>query len=525
MNPYPQDVGTIIETAIDALKRGDTVIVTRLARHAASIAPDSEVAWLLLATVASREDSLAYVRNALEVNPQSEAAREALVWAQARLPASAVVKAQKIDQESLAPVVVPAQAVESEPQDTNIAPISHEVQLQAAQPAQPAQETEIAVDETIQPAQVSLSQELETSQLQPEPEPEPLLLRVEAPAPPAEQPKAFTTTSPPPVKQLPPSNPPASLKNSRKPPARPVKRSWLAPALTFSFSAMAVVGFAALIGLVFLQPQLTSVLAGFLPGNPCQASLVIGSQTYQVWPISSDASGNYSVPIRQPGRAYYVQDTSSNYVFFLSPVSDNQTLMSSLQAGKPASVTWSNCTTNSYRLGQPVPEILDMPDLLSQTSTGITVIVPWQGSSSGFVLKGMQDNFLLPVISTPDASLAVIPPEATAEVASPPVPVTGLSEFLTEISLLEITPSADLKTIQVGISIHNYGGLPGRLTVCDVALTPSGGTPLAAWLTDPALPVELAPGATQTLSLTFPHPATATATLNILNLEFVLEGY
>jgi hypothetical protein len=141
------------------------------------------------------------------------------------------------------------------------------------------------------------------------------------------------------------------------------------------------------------------------------------------------------------------------------------------------------------------------------------------------VLKGTLENFSLPVISTPDAALAAIPTEEPAQETPMPIIVTGFSEFLAEISLLEITPSTDLRTIQVSISIHNSGNLAGRLTVCDVALTPAGSTPLAVWLTEPALPLELAPGATQTLTLTLPRPSTATATLKILSGEYELKGY
>jgi hypothetical protein len=59
----------------------------------------------------------------------------------------------------------------------------------------------------------------------------------------------------------------------------------------------------------------------------------------------------------------------------------------------------------------------------------------------------------------------------------------------------------------------------------DVSLTPEGGTRLAAVLVDPPLPLEMSPSTTQTISLTFLDPATPTATLRILSVEYELEGY
>jgi hypothetical protein len=295
--------------------------------------------------------------------------------------------------------------------------------------------------------------------------------------------------------------------------------------LIFLASALAVVVIAALLGFTFLRPQVTSLWESIFPLEGCRASLVIGSQNYLVWPIKPGRDGTYDVPDNQPGRAYYVEGTSGNYVFFLSSVSENQSFMSGLQIGEPGTVTWSNCNTNTYHLFQPVAQVLDLPFLLDQSVPGITIIVPWPGSTSGFVLKGVPENTLMPVITTPDAALSTIAPQETPDETSMPINITGLSGFLTEISLLETVPSADLTTIRVGISINNYGNLSGRLTTSDFSLTPAGGTPLALLQSEPALPLELAPGTTQTLSLTFPRPATAMATLIILNVEFDLEGY
>jgi hypothetical protein len=99
------------------------------------------------------------------------------------------------------------------------------------------------------------------------------------------------------------------------------------------------------------------------------------------------------------------------------------------------------------------------------------------------------------------------------------------SALQVEISLLDTTTSADGSTIRVGISIYNYGQIAGTLSTSDVSLTPEAGSPLAPVLAEPDLSLEIAPGTTQTIYLSFPRPSTATATLKILSVEYELEGY
>jgi hypothetical protein len=591
MNPDLQEVDTIIESAIEALKNGDSVNVTRLARQVASIDPESEVAWLLLATVASPADSLAFVQQALLLNPDSAAALEALQWAQGRLPAPPAEEsliAMDALRSSGFESGSPAEAPEL-PLETASTPALQSTELQEA--LDPSTDVPAIFDEALStPAlqSIELQEALEPPAVEPfifdEALTTPTLQSIElqeALEPPADEPAVFDAIFPPAVETTraletapgsladepgipeavsPPTassfpdrdrKPEPSAGRSAAIPERPEKTKWTFPTsapdqyhepirrsslsnsrttslprkkktvfssmLLFLASASTVVGLAAVLSLLFLRSQLTSLWQGFIPVTGCQSSLAIGAHTYQVRSIQPDSDGNYAIPANQPGRAYYVEGTSSNYVFFLSPVSENLTFMTGLPTGEAGTVTWSNCNTNSYHLFQPLAQILNMPALLDQSLPGITIILPWSGSTSGFVLKGTPQNILLPVTSTPDAALATLAPEATPE-ATPeetamPVNTPDYSELLAEISLLETIPSADLTTIRVGISIYNYGQLAGTLTNKDVSLTPQGGTALALLHSEPALPLELAPGATRTIYLTFPRPVTATATL------------
>jgi lipoprotein-anchoring transpeptidase ErfK/SrfK len=74
-----------VQNARQALRQGDRQSARRWAEHAASLAPDLEDPWLILGAVAAPRASLAYMQQALKVNPDSQRARQGLDWAQRRL--------------------------------------------------------------------------------------------------------------------------------------------------------------------------------------------------------------------------------------------------------------------------------------------------------------------------------------------------------------------------------------------------------------------------------------------------------
>lgn len=70
-----------------ALAAGRKNEARRLAHQAAKAAPDKEDPWLLLAATASPRASIAYLKQALEINPRSQRARKGLRWAEERIVA------------------------------------------------------------------------------------------------------------------------------------------------------------------------------------------------------------------------------------------------------------------------------------------------------------------------------------------------------------------------------------------------------------------------------------------------------
>ena len=85
MKPDPVAARQILLNAQRALQAGDRKTARRMAEQAAALAPGLEDPWLILAGLASPRASVAYLQQALKINPHSERARKGMHWAADRL--------------------------------------------------------------------------------------------------------------------------------------------------------------------------------------------------------------------------------------------------------------------------------------------------------------------------------------------------------------------------------------------------------------------------------------------------------
>ena len=75
-----------------ALRKGEKDTARRWAEKAASIAPNLEDAWFLLAATSRPQLSIHYLERALAINPQSKRALKGMAWAKKRLAPPPVPK-------------------------------------------------------------------------------------------------------------------------------------------------------------------------------------------------------------------------------------------------------------------------------------------------------------------------------------------------------------------------------------------------------------------------------------------------
>ncbi len=74
-----------LREAQQALRAGDSSAARHWAKRALALAPEREEGWLLMARVASPRASVAYLEQALKLNPHSQRARQGMHWAVQRL--------------------------------------------------------------------------------------------------------------------------------------------------------------------------------------------------------------------------------------------------------------------------------------------------------------------------------------------------------------------------------------------------------------------------------------------------------
>lgn len=80
-NPYNQ----VLQMAQRAMQSNNRNQARRHAQQAIGLDPSREEGWLMLAALSSPRASIAYLRRALEINPQSQRARQAMHWAVRRV--------------------------------------------------------------------------------------------------------------------------------------------------------------------------------------------------------------------------------------------------------------------------------------------------------------------------------------------------------------------------------------------------------------------------------------------------------
>jgi hypothetical protein len=240
-----------------------------------------------------------------------------------------------------------------------------------------------------------------------------------------------------------------------------------------------------------------------VPTQDCgEPTLVLGSTTFQIQNLTRAVDGSLTVPQDTSGIAYGVDGMNTNYVFVLPPMPENLTAMSTLTVGSIAKVTWSNCDSNTYSLSAPQQSSLSASASPDQSQDGITVFFETDASGAGFVFTGGLSEQEITTIDT------LNPDEVQAE-----------------IGLLETTTSADGKTINVSISINNYGATPITLNESNVSLTQPDGSSLTLAKSKPRLPEKISPGETKNFEFTFPRPSSPTATLKVLTVEYDIDGY
>ena len=260
---------------------------------------------------------------------------------------------------------------------------------------------------------------------------------------------------------------------------------------------IALCGLAVVAALLLLGPQLTRLLAPPVPTPQCvEPTLTLGAAKFVIQSLARAADGSIAVPGDKPDVAYWVEGTNVNYVFGLSPTPNNLALKTTLKTGDEATIVWADCGTDEYVVKEIEAGQINDSTLFDQSSGGLSVFVQASLSSGGLIIRA----------GRPEAAII-------------DTPVPDENEIQAEMSFLDTTTSPDGVTVTIGVSILNTGKQAISLSESNISLTPENAAPLALVSVEPALPLEIKPGVSETFHMTFPRPATSTAVLKILSFS------
>ncbi len=265
-------------------------------------------------------------------------------------------------------------------------------------------------------------------------------------------------------------------------------------------SALLGVGILALCGLLayafrgnLLQLAAFSTPTPIAPTPQCiETTLTLGTNTFHVKTVPNTPNAFPVLPQSTADSAYWIEGTTVNYVFGLSPVGNNLTLNTALKAGDPMVIHWGDCSTDAYVVssidtGQP-----NDLKVFDQSQGGITVYV--KTGASNIVIHGVH-----PAIQSNETAQ----PEPT-------------SQFQIDVVFAD-QPAPDPQTVKIGLTITNHGAQPLTLNNSDLSLTVENSPSVAPTAVEPALPQQIDPGQSIQVSVTFPKPPAPSAVLRIFD--------
>ncbi len=248
---------------------------------------------------------------------------------------------------------------------------------------------------------------------------------------------------------------------------------------------------------ISLRTQIAGLFGPRVPPPPCgQSSLQIGAAKFRIQNLNPASSSDLGVPLGKPGVAFWLQGGTGHYVFALSPSGDNASLDGQVKAGDPIKITWGDCSSDDYVVASTNKTVPEPAALMQETQPGITIFQPGAAGSDGWVMEGQRPEMLTP--------------------AAPETPNPNAVQA--EISFISQTTSTDGKALSLKIAVKNTGSKVIHLSVGDISLTAAGAAPAAA-SSDPNLPLDIPPGASQTFLLTFAKPAGNTAVFKVLDFS------
>ncbi len=126
-----------------------------------------------------------------------------------------------------------------------------------------------------------------------------------------------------------------------------------------------------------------------IPTVTCESqTFVLGTTTFQVQNLTFAHDGSLPTPPTTSGVAYWLDTTEGNHLVLLGPTPENISLETTLTPDSSAKVTWTDCSSLTFSLSSPEPNVANISALPNQLTSGLTIFFQTDTSGNGFIVRG-----------------------------------------------------------------------------------------------------------------------------------------
>ena len=248
---------------------------------------------------------------------------------------------------------------------------------------------------------------------------------------------------------------------------------------------------------IFLRPHLIGFINRIFYHSPCEKPLLsVGGKVFEIKSLVFKSNTPPQIPDELGQYAYWLENTTSPYIFVLKPIPENIVSVGTLAKGSSLEITWADCEredffVNSFEIGKMLT-----PDFFQQTGSGAMLYFPSNVVTAGIVVKAGRN-----------IEGSVTEPLST-DASSTPI----------DVEFLVISTPAGQSAIGLSLKLTNRGIQDLTLGTGDLALTSQDGTASAPATISPALPLAIPAGGSVDLTCVFLRPQGSSAILRVFDI-------
>jgi len=122
----------------------------------------------------------------------------------------------------------------------------------------------------------------------------------------------------------------------------------------------------------------------------------LGARVFQIQNLAIEPDGPLTFPIDTSGVAYWLEGADGNQLIALSPTPDNISIEVTITAETTAKITQGDCSSKTFGLSAPEPNLVNVSMLPTQLISGLTIFFQTDTSGNGLIVRGELTEMTFP---------------------------------------------------------------------------------------------------------------------------------